>query len=93
MNPGALWTSLPYIFTGPVTRAVRVLVYGAIPVIALFVTDGNADTFLIGLRIALSAAILALIDKGQREVRIARAAADLTSGAAEEPSDGAIGAH
>lgn len=86
MNLRALWASLPYTVTGPVTRAVRVMIYGAIPVIALYVSDGNFDAFAIGIRIALSAAILALIDKGQREVRNARSAGAVTSGVAGDES-------
>ena len=98
MNLGAFWASLPYWLTGSLLRAGRVAVYGAIPALALFVADGNSDAFVIALRASASAAILALLDKGQREVRASRAAEGVMSGelgddAIDEPDPGTIGAH
>ena len=65
------WNSLPYVYTGAIVRAVRVFVYGAIPVVAAWILSGNNDDLITGLRMDASAAVLALIDKGVREARIA----------------------
>ena len=70
------WNRLPYTVTGPIVRAVRVFVYAFVPALALFTVDGNAAAFELAFRTAISAALLALIDKGVREQRIARNATD-----------------
>lgn len=49
---------LPYL-----RRGLRVLAYGAIPVIALWVTDQDTAMLIVGLRVAVSAALLACLDK------------------------------
>ena len=54
----ALDSLVPYL-----RRGFRVLAYGAIPVIALWLTDQNTAMLIVGLRVAGSAALLALLDK------------------------------
>lgn len=88
------WAALPYSVTGAITRAVRVLIYGLIPTLSAYILTGDLATFEASLRVALSAAILALIDKAQREVRVARKANADVSGPADPgdpPVDGVTG--
>jgi hypothetical protein len=53
-------------------RALRVFAYAVIPAAAAWLTDNNWYNFEIGLRLAGSAALLALLDKGQIAFRAAR---------------------
>lgn len=44
-------------------RALRVLVYGAIPVVATWLIDSDPVLLEAGIRVAASAALLAMLDK------------------------------
>ena len=44
-------------------RALRVFAYGAIPVVAIWLIDSDPVLLEAGIRIAASAALLALLDK------------------------------
>lgn len=83
MNLVAWWNSLPYWLTGSIVRAARVAAYGLIPTVAAFVLTNDLNTFEASVRVAISAAILALLDKTQRELRVAAKAESDVSG----PSD------
>jgi len=58
---------LPYL-----RRGLRVFIYAAIPVAAVWLSGHDDALFVAQIQMALGAALLALLDKGQIAIRAAR---------------------